>query len=211
MLRAKAERLLQSGFFPPLLLGWLLLPVLFQTLMGFQSGARWAWEGAYLLLTLLLCAGLYRVRADRGGWWCALLAPAAALGGVFAQNALLGGALAVLAAVLLVKGRPPLALRLLAGAALVPLCACALLALLVLPMRGTARRVVADPDGGPRQYAEVTIVDPGAMGRVRYHAVEQYGLLELDPLLRLSVVTGRDSAPSGQGKYGWLVDAYFES
>lgn len=126
----------------------------------------------------------------------------------FCQNVLLGGALAVLAVVLLVRARLPLLPRLLSAAALVPLCAWVLLSILVLPLGATARYLVDDPAGAPRQYAEVTIVAPGAMGRVRYHAVEQYALVELDPVARLSWVTGRDSAPSGSGTYGYLVRDY---
>ena len=82
------------------------------------------------------------------------------------------------------------------------------LSILVLPLGATARYLVDDPAGAPRQYAEVTIVAPGAMGRVRYHAVEQYALVELDPVARLSWVTGRDSTPSGSGTYGYLVRDY---
>ena len=177
--------------------------------MGFQSGARWAWEWSYFALTALAAAGLRRYRWNgRGGLWCALLSPAAALGAAFCQNVLLGGALAVLAVALLVRARLPLLPRLLSAAALVPLCAWVLLSILVLPLGATARYLVDDPAGAPRQYAEVTIVAPGAMGRVRYHAVEQYALVELDPVARLSWVTGRDSTPSGSGTYGYLVRDY---
>ena len=109
---------------------------------------------------------------------------------------------------LLVRARLPLLPRLLSAAALVPLCAWVLLSILVLPLGATARYLVDDPAGAPRQYAEVTIVAPGAMGRVRYHAVEQYALVELDPVARLSWVTGRDSTPSGSGTYGYLVRDY---
>ena len=210
MRRFACERWFRGTLVPVLLLlGWLLLPVLFQTRMGFQSGARWAWEWSYFALTALAAAGLRRYRWNgRGGLWCALLSPAAALGAAFCQNVLLGGALAVLAVALLVRARLPLLPRLLSAAALVPLCAWVLLSILVLPLGATARYLVDDPAGAPRQYAEVTIVDPGAMGRVRYHAVEQYALVELDPVVRLSWVTGRDSAPSGSGTYGYLVRDY---
>ena len=167
MRRFACERWFRGTLVPVLLLGWLLLPVLFQTRMGFQSGARWAWEWSYFALTALAAAGLRRYRWNgRGGLWCALLSPAA------------------------------------------PLCAWVLLSILVLPLGATARYLVDDPAGAPRQYAEVTIVAPGAMGRVRYHAVEQYALVELDPVARLSWVTGRDSAPSGSGTYGYLVRDY---
>ena len=101
MRRFACERWFRGTLVPVLLLGWLLLPVLFQTRMGFQSGARWAWEWSYFALTALAAAGLRRYRWNgRGGLWCALLSPAAALGAAFCQNVLLGGALAVLAVAL---------------------------------------------------------------------------------------------------------------
>ncbi|MCI6397574.1 hypothetical protein, partial [Lawsonibacter sp.] len=82
MRRFACERWFRGTLVPVLLLlGWLLLPVLFQTRMGFQSGARWAWEWSYFALTALAAAGLRRYRWNgRGGLWCALLSPAAALG-----------------------------------------------------------------------------------------------------------------------------------
>lgn len=62
----------------------------------------------------------------------------------------------------------------LSAAALVALaCLCSAFALLILPLRGTARYVVCGPSGSPLEYAEVEVVDPGAMGRIRYYAVEQ--------------------------------------
>lgn len=146
MRRFACERWFRGTLVPVLLLGWLLLPVLFQTRMGFQSGARWAWEWSYFALTALAAAGLRRYRWNgRGGLWCALLSPAAALGAAFCQNVLLGGALAVLAVALLVRARLPLLPRLLSAAALVPLCAWVLLSILVLPLGATARYLVDDP------------------------------------------------------------------
>ena len=70
--------------------------------------------------------------------------------------------------------------------------------------------MVCGPSGSPLEYAEVEVVDPGAMGRIRYYAVEQTALADAWPLFRVGVVTGRDSAPSGTGKYGFLIDRYFE-
>ena len=194
---------------PALFALFLLLPVLFQTLLGFQSGARWAWEGAYLALALGFAMCLWR-REDRGGWWCVLLIPVAAVGWCFCQNPWLGAALGALAAALLVRGRLPMAAKLSAAALVALACLCSAFALLILPLRGTARYVVCGPSGSPLEYAEVEVVDPGAMGRIRYYAVEQTALADAWPLFRVGVVTGRDSAPSGTGKYGFLIDRYFE-
>ncbi len=212
MTREKGMGLFRAKQFPAVLLGWLLLPVLFQTCMGFQSGARWAWELGYLVLTVLLYAGLWRGRPeDRGGWWCVLLVPAAGLGAAFCQNALLGGALVLLPVALLARANLPAVPRVMAAAVLAALCAGVALSLAAAALGGTARYLVNDPEGGPGTYAEVTVVDPGAMGRIRYHAVEQTALLDLGPVLRLSYVTGRDSAASGAGKYGAVIDRYFAS
>ena len=65
------------------------------------------------------------------------------------------------------------------------------------------------PGSLPGAFAQVTVLDPGAMGRIRYTAVEQVPLLDLDPLVTISRITGQDSAPSGTGPYGYVIDWYF--
>ena len=95
-----------------------------------------------------------------GGLWCALLSPAAALGAAFCQNVLLGGALAVLAVALLVRAVCRCCHACCPLRRWSPLCAWVLLSILVLPLGATARYLVDDPAGAPRQYAEVTIVAP---------------------------------------------------
>lgn len=67
MRRFACERWFRGTLVPVLLLGWLLLPVLFQTRMGFQSGARWAWEWSYFALTALAAAGLRRYPVEWAG------------------------------------------------------------------------------------------------------------------------------------------------
>lgn len=111
---------------------------------------------------------------------------------------------------LLVRAKVP---GLLKAAVCVPfalLCLGLTMNLLSAALGATAQYWVENPEDGPGQYAQVTIVDPGAMGRIRYRAVEQRVLVDLYPLLRIGLVTGVDSAPSGTGKYGYLVDRYFE-
>ncbi len=200
MRRFACERWFRGTLVPVLLLGWLLLPVLFQTRMGFQSGARWAWEWSYFALTALAAAGLRRYRWNGRGAGCGARCsrPLRRWAPPFARMFCWAGRWQYWQWPCWCA-RLPLLPRLLSAAALVPLCAWVLLSILVLPLGATARYLVDDPAGAPRQYAEVTIVAPGAMGRVRYHAVEQYALVELDPVARLSWVTGRDSALPGAG------------
>ena len=190
---------------------WFLLPVLFQTKLTFLSGGRLAWEGAYLALSILM------VRQSRDLWTAGerglLPALAAGVGALYAQNPLLGAALVLLAwrlrggmAVRLERVGCAMVLALLSAVVTLQLLVTALAAGLgVLPP--TYR--VPVPGSLPGAFAQVTVLDPGAMGRIRYTAVEQVPLLDLDPLVTISRITGQDSAPSGTGPYGYVIDWYF--
>lgn len=209
--QAQCRKIWGAGGGALLLTCWFLLPVLFQTELTFLSGVRLAWEGAYLALSILL------VRRSRGLWtgggWRLLPALAAGAGALYAQNPLLGAALVLLAwrlsgemTVRPMRGSCGAVLALLSAAVALQLLVTALAAGLgVLPP--TYR--VPVPGGMPGQFAQVTVLDPGAMGRIRYTAVEQVPLLDLDPLVTISRVTGQDSAPSGEGDYGYVIDWYF--
>lgn len=193
------------------LAAWFLLPAAFQTGLTFLSEVRGVWEGLYLLLSLWL---VWRTRALwQAGPWRAAPALCAGAGALFAQNLFLAAALAALAWAL----RRPMACRpsrILSAAALAVVTLGVVLRLLAgaagfgpprfLPYQ------VAVPAGTAGEFASVTVTAPGAMGRVRYHAVEQRPLLSLGPLATVSAVTGLDSAPSGTGKYGFVIDWYFE-
>lgn len=115
-----------------------------------------------------------------------------------------------LGAALLARAKVPGLLKATACVPFAFVCLGLTMNLLSAALGATAQYWVENPEDGSGQYAQVTIVDPGAMGRVRYRAVEQQVLVDLYPLLRIGLVTGVDSAPSGRGKYGYLVDRYFE-
>ena len=195
----------------PALLIWFLLPVLFQTLLGFHSALRLWWEAAYLLLSILLV----RAAADlwRAGGWRAPLILAALLGALYARNPYLTVTLLVLGWMLWRPMEHRLFRRAGGVAAAILTCAVvlrlAMAAFLALSGAASPTWLVPAPSGGQAQFAEVTVRDPGAMGRVRYHAVEQRELFSLGTFFTISLVTGRDSAPSGTGAYGYVIDWYF--
>ena len=209
--QAQCRKIWGAGGGALLLTCWFLLPVLFQTELTFLSGVRLAWEGIYLALSILL------VRRSRGLWtgggWRLLPALAAGAGALYAQNPLLGAALVLLAwrvrgGMTVPLGRVGCAvvLALLSAVVTLQLLVTALTAGLgVLPP--TYR--VPVPGSLPGAFAQVTVLDPGAMGRIRYTAVEQVPLLDLHPLVTTTRITGQGSAPSGTGPNGYVIDWYF--
>ena len=202
----------KARLFPLFFLGLLLLPILFETLLSFRSPFRSAWELGYLLLAIGLSLGL-RAQEGRLGWWAALSALAAGFSAPFCRNAWLSAALILFAVVLLCRAVVPHWAKISGGVLIGILVLCTCFRLLMGTFLGVyygpsyEARV---PGAGERYSATVTICDPGAMGRIRYHAVEQYELVSLGSAARIALVVGRDSAPSGQGAYGYLIDAYFD-
>lgn len=204
---------LEYFWLKPLYFFYLLLPILFQTLMGFQSGMRAGWEALYLVLAVVGAVYLRLCEPEgQGGVWRPFYAAAAGAAALFCQSPLLGGCLFVLAVTFCFGGKAPFTLQFLAGAAVFLLGGLVSLNLLLYAVFGNLGRPRFEtyvPGDSRHTYAIVTVTDPGAMGRTRYHAVEQFELLDLGNLGRISVVMGRSSGTYGDGKYAYVIDAYF--
>ncbi len=201
--------MVQSPLYLLLFSGYLLLPVLFQTWLGFSSRWRGVWEGVYLLLAVLLAFGVWQAARKLGPGVGALIpALASGTGALWCRNLWLGIALMALTAALILVSGGHWAVKamLITGIILLGVLLC--LRLLAFSLIGQVTYTVPVPNGRPGEYAEVRINDPGAMGRIRYFATEQHAVFDGGDLLRVSVVTGRDSAASGNGTYGWLIDDY---
>ena len=210
MKRETLTRALGRPWFRLLFLSFLLLPVLFQTALGFWSAFRASWELAYFLLAAAGTVSVCWLENTRSSLWTLLWAAAAGAGACMCQNIFLSVGLAGLAAALFVCGRMPVVLKVLGWVGLALLLGVLGLRL-VSTLSDTKQYLMPQYwTDDARRYAVVTVRDPGAAGRMRYDAVEQYELFSVGDAVRIGIVTGEDSDVSGLGRYGGAVDRYFE-
>lgn len=197
-------------WFRLLFLSFLLLPVLFQTALGFWSAFRAGWELAYFLLAAAGTVSVCLLEKSGRSLWTLLWAAAAGAGACMCQNIFLSVGLVGLAVALFVCGRMPVVLKALGWVGLALLLGVLGLRL-VSTLAGTKQYLMAQyGTDDARRYAVVTVRDPGAAGRMRYRAVEQYELFSVGDAVRVGIVTGEDTDVSGLGRYGGAVDRYFE-